>query len=587
MSEYDTPINNEDTQSKGYKKYDVHEGIAFCIELSDGMFSELPELDNKIQLVEILETLDHLMSQLVITRPSTGIGCYFYNCSREDAQDGIYELLPLKDVNAHSMKKLSDLLEDLQYERTSLRKFFTYDGKKKTPLESLFELVRDEFVKDVPDQRMFNNKKIFLFTDNDSPMEAADSAAKSRLRHLVNDLDDRFINFTTFFIGTDARPFNDSFYSDILRLGAKTTTSTEFDGPNTAPISASYIKSRVLRKQEIRRITFQCPLILDEPSKLIVGVKGYAIIGHEKVGVRYKLVYENEEVRQEAFSHRKYLNTKTGEEVKEGLAKVYPYGDLDINLSEKEVAEIKECYAEDESFLKVIGFKLKDKCLHYYNNIDKPTFVVPDETRFEGSIKTLSSLFTMMRKKSKVAIIWGKLKTNSNPALFMLSPSDDLSPNEGFYLYRVPFLDEVRRFPSTLACDQSIQANDYKNLKEVTAKIVGFFSLRSGYEPSKFRNPALQRHFKVLHDYLLQVEEIPEKDDESSLKSKRLDEDDSLRRISQIRDKIMDSINSEDPQKQRLGKYIKIWNSLYDKIYEQCTSIEDAPRNKKSKTLNF
>lgn len=49
--------HEEQTQSKSFRKYDVHEGIVFCIELSAGMFQELSELNYKIQLVEILETL--------------------------------------------------------------------------------------------------------------------------------------------------------------------------------------------------------------------------------------------------------------------------------------------------------------------------------------------------------------------------------------------------------------------------------------------------------------------------------------------------------------------------------------------------
>lgn len=583
----DVPSNEELTPGKGYRRYDIHEGIIFCIELSNGMFDELPELNYNIQLVEILETLDQLMSQLVITRPSTGIGCYFFNCNRFDAKDKIYPFLPLKDVNAQNMKKLSDLLEDLQYERTTLRQFLSYDASKHTPLESLLELVREEFVKDVPDQKAFNNKKIFYFTDNDSPPEAADIDAKSRLRHLVNDLDDRFINFTTFFIGKPGLPFDERFYSDILRLGATTKAGDEFDGPNTTPISAAYIKSRVLRKQEIKRIMFQCPLILEEKSKFIIGVKGYTIISHEKPGVRYKLVYENEDIRQEAYSRRKYLNAKTGEEIKDGLTKVYPYGDLDIELSESDIAEIRNDYAGEESFLKVIGFQSTETCLHYYNNIEKATFVVPDEGRYEGSIRTLSSLFKNLRQKNKVAIVWGKLKSNSNPAIFIFCPSDEASPNEGFYLYRVPFLDELRRIPPMLISHGEIQVDDYENLKEVTKKIINHFNLKNGFEPSEFKNPGLQKHFKILHDYLLQIEEEPEKDDVEWQRSKLLEEDDSLRRISQIRDKIDESANSKDPNKQKLSKYLAIWNSLYDKIFDQEIAIADAPKTKKKRLINI
>lgn len=84
-----------------------------------------------------------------------------------------------------------------------------------------------------------------------------------------------------------------------------------------------------------------------------------------------------------------------------------------------------------------------------------------------------------------------------------------------------------------------------------------------------------------MHDYLLQIEEEPEKDDVEWQRSKLLEEDDSLRRISQIRDKIDESANSKDPNKQKLSKYLAIWNSLYDKIFDQETAIADAPKTKK------
>lgn len=332
---------------------------------------------------------------------------------------------------------------------------------------------------------------------------------------------------------------------------------------------------------------FQCPLILEADVNFIVAVKGYTIISHEKAGVRYKLVYENEEVRQEAFSHRLYLDVKTGEEVKEGLTKVFPYGDLNIALTNDNMREIKRDYADEDSFLKVIAFKSTESCLHYYNNIDKATFVVPDEARVEGSIKTLASLFINLKKKNKVAIVWGKLKSNSNPAVFLLCPSDASSPNEGFYLYRVPFLDELRRFPRMLRSNGNVERAEYDDLREVTKKIIGYFNLKNGYEPSEFKNPSLQKHFKLLHDYLLQIEEASDKEAPEWENLKRLEEDDSLRKISQIRDKIMEAADSEDPQKQRLSKYLTVWNALYNKIYQQGTTVEEAPKMKKKKTFNL
>lgn len=566
---------NSESRSTSYKKYDIHEGIIFLIELSDGMFQELEELNSEIQIIEILNTLLKLMSQLVVTRPGTGIGCYFYNCFKEEAnENGIYEYLPLVDINAKNMKQLSDLLEDLANERTTLQEFLPFKSNKRTALENVLEMVKEEFTKETPGQKNFNNKKVFLFTDNDSPPESSDPEAKSRLSHLINDLDDYYIGFTTFFIGSEERPFDNAFYSEVLRLGAN--SDTEFDGPNTQPISATYIKARVLRKQEIKRILFQCRLVLEEKADFVVGIKGYSIVSHEKPGVKYKLVYENEDVREEAFSKRKFLNLNTGEEIKEGLTKVFPYGDINISLSDNELAAITKDYAGEDSFLNVIGFRSTNRCIHYFNNIEKAAFVVPDETSYEGSIRTLTSLFKCLREKEKSAVVWGKTKTNSNPSMFILSPSDQTSRNEGFYMYRIPFLEELRKFPyvTTVNFDAT---TEYDQLKELTKNIISYFNLRNGYEPSEFKNPSLQKHFKILHDYLLQIEEEGQPSSPDKERKKILSEDDTIRKISEIRDKILESEASGELQKQKLRSYLSSWNDIYGRI-------SDAEKGDKSNT---
>nr|CAL36004.1 HDF1 protein [Saccharomyces paradoxus] len=585
---------NDQMDETGYRKYDIHEGIMFCIELSETIFKESSELDCKSPLLEILESLDELMSQLVITRPGTAIGCYFYYCNREDAKQGIYELFPLRDINAEFMKILNDLLEDLSSGRISLYDYFNFQqtgDEKRLPLSVLFTFMLDTFLQDIPGQKQLSNKRVFLFTDVDKPQEAQDTDERARLRRLTIDLFDNKVNFATFFIGYANKPFDDEFYSDILQLGSGINKNmglnSEFDGPNTKPIDAKYIKSRILRKKEVKRIMFQCPLIFDEKANFIIGIKGYTMCTHEKAGVRYKLVYEHEDIRQEAYSKRKFLHPITGEDVSGNTVKVYPYGDLDINLSDNQDQIVMEAYTQKDAFLRIIGFRSSNKSIHYFNNIDKSSFIVPDEAKYEGSIRTLASLLKTLRKKDKIAMLWGKLKSNSHPSLFVLSPSSAKEYNEGFYLYRVPFLDEIRKFPSLLSYDDGSEHKlDYDNMKKITQSIMGHFNLRDGYNPSEFKNPLLQKHYKVLHDYLLQIETTFEENEKPNAKKDRImREDDSLRKLYYIRNKILESERADDPAIQRLNKYVKIWNMFYNKFNDYNISIkeEKKPFDKKPK----
>lgn len=564
----------EEIDTVGYKKFDIHEGIIFCIELSGSMFKEVPELNRKIQLIEILESLKELMTRLIIIHPNTAIACYFHYSNKVEAESGIYEFFPLEDLNGRNLKKLTDLLEDIHRGRVGLEDFFKYDENESVPLDVLFNHLREQFIIERPGQRGFQSKRILLFTDNDFPKQHQDREARQRIRRIIEDLNDIHVNITTFFIGSEKKPFNSSFYADILRLGSEVNSqkNSEFDGYNANPIPASYIKSKVMRRKEIQRINFRCPLVLDENAKFIIGIKGYSIVSHEKAGTRYKLVYEHESTRAEAFSKRKFLNSTTGEEMKpEDTFRVFKYGDLNIELSDKEIMNIKEEYTGSESFLKLIGFRSVAKSLHYYNNIDKASFLVPDEDQFTGSIKAIASLFRTLKRKSQLAIVWGRPKVNSSPSLYIINPSAADDINEGFYLYRVPFINEIRRLPSLLTYDNGCESEDFNVLLDITENIIKEFDLKDGYIPQQFKNPSLQKFYNLLHDYLLQVEDVKSNSDDAEASSL----DDTLLKLHEIKNRILKSESSSDNFDQKLSKYFKAWNYYYSKMNKCGSNLDD------------
>lgn len=590
MSQYDDTAQ-ESGNGASYRKFHIHEAIIFCVELSNEMFKELPELDNNTQLLEILESLSDLFEQLVIIRPTTAIGFFLFNCGNDVAKDGIYEFLPLEDINVQNMKKLNDLLEDLHSGKKKINEVFKFDNSMPTDLSTLFFKVKDTLANS-NDGKPFNNKKLFLFTTNDTPNEAKGGTEdKYRLMHSTNDLINEGLIFSTFFLKMEDTKFDDTFYSDVLRLKDPFTKlekdqdpASVYVGPNTRPISALYIKEKVSRKQEIRRMMFKCPLTLNKEQNLVIGIRGYTIISQEKPGTKYKLVYEVEDVRKEAFSKRVYLDQKNGEMLtKENLTQAYPFGDVNIYLSNDDIKSIEDSYMEQDPFMTLLGFRSTRLALKYFNNIEKPLFIVPDEYQYNGSIRTMASLFRTLKKKDKVAILWGKLKSNSHPSLYILDPAKDTDRNEGFFLYRIPFLDEIRKFPPPIDYSTVTETyDDYDNLKKITSSIIDYFSIKNGYIPSQFKNPALQKHFKVLHDYLLQVEDLSFNDTPEQIKQKILEEDDTLLRVAQVRERILMSSEAETVSKQRLKKYINLWNVFYNKASGDNMIISNTP-NKKPK----
>ncbi|CCH59131.1 hypothetical protein TBLA_0B02890 [Henningerozyma blattae CBS 6284] len=619
--------DNDASRNASYKKFHIHEGIIFCVELSSEMFENLPELKGKSQLLEILESLSDLFEQLIISRPNTAIGFYLFHHTSDSVEKnkfGIYEFFQLSDINVKTMKKVTDLLEDLSHDRKKLEDIFKFDNSRPTKLEDIFNVVQEQFLNfdSLHHSKGFNIKKVFLFTNNDKPIESENNETRKKLRRMVNDLNESEIFFSTFFINKPDSQFDDTFYSDILKLPINDDTSEidvedyyddagengnhyllindlkdtskskttdrkinpslrRFCRPNTKPIEASNIKQRILRKQEIRRVRFQCPLILDEASNFIIGITGYNIFSIEKPGTRYKLVYEHENVRKEAFSRRKFLDPNTGEELKdEDFQKVYKYGDINIELSDEATQNIKNEYMENRPFMKLLGFRSKDISLKYYNNIDKASFVVPDESSYEGSIKTMASLFRTLHKKKKVAIVWGVSSSGGHPTIHILSPSNENEHNEGLYLFQVPFLDEIRRFPALTSYSPGTNKNisEYEKMKKLTEYILGTLDLRKGYRPSSYRNPALQKYYKILHDYLLQIEDTSLTDTPQEVLEREVYEDDTLYRLDKLRKRIIQSSQAPELYNQRLSKFIEHWNRVFKKINEDAQmDIEPTP----------
>lgn len=606
MSELDFPdidsnIFDEDSgkedgevnKQASFKRFEIHEGIMFCIELSEHMFEVQDELDGKSQIEVILTSLSELMELLIVTRPSTAIGCYFYNCEREDSKESIFEFIPLVDLNVQWMKKVNDLLEDVSNQRITFKEYLNYniDQNKKLNipilLEKLFSLILETFNRNIEGQKEFNSKKVFLFTDNDLPNVESQQRSIDVLKGILKDIDDNMINFTSFFISKKDKPFNPAFYSKVLRNDRDYNSlgSQAYFGPSTKPIGVNDIKERIFQRKEIRRVVFQCPLVLDEGTNFVISIKGYSIFNHEKGSVRYKLVYENQEIRKEAFSKRKFINPKTGEDVSKQTVKIIPYGEKEIEMEDKNIANALNVYGNTSASLTVIGFLNEDNSLVFYNNIDKTLFITPDENVIEGSFTAFASLFRTLKKLKKVGVVWGSTKSNSSPSLYLLWPSKDDDNNQGFYLTKVPFIDEIRKYPTLSNININEEWEEYKNVKELTQGIISHFNLKSGYHAEEFRNPALNRHYKLLHDYLLQVE-IPQ--DDNDIRDRYLREDDTLLKITKIRERIMKDTTIDDVEKRRLSKYLEVWNIYYRKFKEDTNQTSSSLlKSEKKPKLNL
>ncbi|ODV62324.1 ATP-dependent DNA helicase YKU70 [Ascoidea rubescens DSM 1968] len=625
------------------------------------MYTSRKELNGKSQLREILEALDILMENLAITMKGTGVGCYFFNCSKtsDNKRNGIYSLFSLSDLSVKNIKKLHDILEDTPIQSNNngddnifdlenpdllndpLYKLFPlikYSNEKefeskKTGLNEVFAQMNSEFMN--TKSRKYNNKKIFFFTDNDKPFDPNSEngqSLKRKIRTIKLDLNSEYINIVNFFIGSKEKAFNPNLYNEILFIKhtkdpfsiskkkdeSKRFNNFIFDAPNTKHTASNDIKSKVLRKKEVKRVLFQCPLEIG--PNLIISVKGFGLYSRE-APKKPENFYSKSQILKKVNNSFKYIDQISGKEINKTscIVKCYKFGEELIILNKNQLEKINNFEnfenesnennknnknnkgdSNDENhikyskpWLRIIGFKKIQDAFNPQYNFGKSSFIAPNpEGSFTNSFRAFSSLYQSMIKTKRAAIIWGYLKKNSSPALFALIPSknyefekirlnkrnkqvkrkEGLYFPEGLFLMPLPFKDCIRRIPEHV---MSVEVDE--NLLALTKGILGRFELWNAYKPNDFSNPSLLWHYKVLRDEVLQTEIDPDSDvskaweieDYEKRKNLLSNFDKTLERVSKIRELIVSSIPSQDEMKQmtdediesNVALLIQIWNT--------------------------
>lgn len=606
------PQQGNDT-GKPLTDFNVHEGIIFAIELTDSLLLPIAH-QGKSHLEVILESLQQSMSHSIITLPNTGYGLYFFNSAKttEGLDEGIEQIFPVSDLNTKNMKQVHDLLEENK--RTSQLynpindRFQPSEKRGKNPLYHLFLTLRDDFLLKKENQKLYNTTKVFLFTDNDRPV-VDDVKEKNLLRKVYNDLDDIHINIKCMFLNSGAG-FDRTLYSELLKIEYEDDDDEGnnqdqdqyeegFRGSNTRPIKVEDIKDRIIRGKEIKRKLFEVPFIFSD--SLVVGVKGFTIFSEQRK-VKHKNFYEGPNFVKNVHIKRRLIGAEktnhAGEEVSD-FVKVWEFGDSEspkfqstdiIALDNEKIDKLGNYYNTSDlssnskenppkTFLKLLGFKPTEFGTRFAQHVTTCPFVLPNEDVYKGSTKTLIALYKSLTKQDKVAILFGRLRGSSAPAFFALQPTKQPLFPEGFILIRLPYLDELRKYPGidrwSLSKDVDSSADvTYEKLKLHTKYVLQSFMIKGDkpYDPREFKNPALNRHFKIIQDHVLQInQDIDDPSLSAEVKAERnkqreLEEDDTLRKVMAVRLRVEDSLLGKGQDGGRLGRELSAWNDIYNKF---------------------
>lgn len=198
------------------------------------------------------------------------------------------------------------------------------------------------------------------------------------------------------------------------------------------------------------------------------------------------------------------------------MKKAYKFGGEYVYFSPEEQKSLKDF---GSPVVRIIGFKSR-RSIPLWGSVKKSTFIYPSEEDYVGSTRVFTALWQKLLKDDKIALAWCVVRSNANPMLAAIMPSKPQSDEDsgtpflpaGLWLYPLPFADDLRDIkpPGKLA-----QASD--DLKTQMRIIIQQLQLpKAMYNPTKYPNPSLQWHYKILQALALE-EEVPETAEDTTL----------------------------------------------------------------------
>ncbi|KAI1802788.1 ku70 protein [Daldinia bambusicola] len=499
------------------------DALIFAIDVSKSMLRPPPESNDKKAdkdppVFAALKCAYQVMQQRIISNPKDMMGIVLFGTERKKYRDEenppyphCYVYTDLDIPAAEDVKNLRDLLEGGEDADEILT-----PSSEGVVMGRLLFLVNNLFTTKAPN---FGSRRLFIITDNDDPHKES-KELRENAACLAKDLYDLGVTIDLFAITREDEKFDfTKFYDDIIYRdpvieevqSGRTSTSKSGSGQTLLSSLTSNINSRQTPK---RAYFSNMPLELG--PGLQISVKGYNIT-QKQTPARSCYVWLDGERAQIAVGETAHVAEDSARTVQTGeVKKAYKFGGEYVYFSEEEQKSIKQFGGP---IIRIIGFKNRSQ-LGFWASIKKSVFIFPSEEGYVGSTRVFTALWQKLLKSKKIGIAWHIARTNGNPQLVAIIPSTAQTDSKsgmnfipaGLWLYPIPYADDLREGP-----DQADFVRTTNQLTDIMNKIVGNLQLPTAtYNPSRYPNPALQWHYKILQALALE-EEVPDKPDDATV----------------------------------------------------------------------
>ncbi|CAG8974785.1 hypothetical protein HYALB_00000397 [Hymenoscyphus albidus] len=497
------------------------DAVLFAIDISSTMLKPPPPSDSEKAETDspataAIKCAYQIMQQRIISSPKDMMGVMLYGTKEskfieEDGsvREGLYpHCYLLSDLNIPSAEDVKTFKAIVKEEEEA--KDLLVPSDKPVAMSNLLFCANQIFTTRAPN---FGSRRLFIITDNDDP-HSDDKEARSQAAVRAKDLYDLGVVIELFPMSHPEHDFDRSkFYDDIiysdvadgneLALGPTTFKAASGDGITLLNSLITDINS----KQFAKRTLFS-NLQFEIGPGLTISVKGYNLLQQQKPA-RSCYVWMDGETPQIVVGH----STKNEEESARPIEKVeikkaYKFGGSQVFFTAEEQKELKNF---GSPVLRIIGFK-PQSMLEFGHSVKKSTFIYPSEEDYIGSTRVFSALWKKLLDDKKMGVAWYIARKNATPILVAILPSpermDESSGAQvipaGLWLYPLPFADDLRHAP-----DLPNPAMAPDNLVDEMRLAIQQLQLPKGiYDPSRYPNPSLQWHYRILQAMALD-EEIP------------------------------------------------------------------------------
>ena len=501
------------------------------------MLTAPPPTDSKKQerdtpTLAALKCAYALMQQRIISNPNDMMGVLLYGTEQtkfpdEDNNRGAlsypncYLLTDLDIPAAEDVRALRDMVEDEDESKKVL-----VPSEERVSMSNVLFCANQIFTTKAPN---FASRRLFIVTDDDDP-HAKDKALRSASAVRAKDLYDLGVSIELFPISRPDLEFDRSkFYDDIIYNHFP--TDPEAPAPvssGKAPslstgdgISLLYsLLSAINSKAVPRRAQFSS-MALEIGPGFKISVKGY-ILFKKQEPKRSCYIWLDGEKPQIAVGSTKRLAEDTARVVeKVEIRKAFKFGGEQITFTPEEVTALRNF---GDPGIRIIGFK-PASMLPIWANIKPATFIYPSEEDYVGSTRVFAALQQKLLKDDLIGLTWFVARKNAVPVIAALLPGaerlDDGGAQvipPGLWLAPLPFADDIRQNPETTLIRAPEPLID--RMREVMQQLQ---LPKARYDPSKYPNPALQWHYRILQAMALE-EDLPEKPEDKTIpKYKQID----------------------------------------------------------------